>query len=229
MLSIDVAFAGKAPRRSGVAIVVDVLRASSTIVAALEAGYRTVLCTATAERARELNGPGRRLAGERNCLAIDGFDRGNSPVFSEPAGEARELVLSTTNGTPALLSAVSRADVVLVGALLNLRSLVEAIPAGSELTVICAGTGGRFALEDAYAAGRIVAQMAGPRSDAARAAERLADTYADSFEPLAESADAAALRATGQAGDIAFCARESVASIVPVATAGPDGVTRVTA
>ncbi len=233
--SIDVAFTGEAARRTQVAVVVDVLRATSTIVAALEAGYRNVLCTATAQQARELAGYGRRLAGERGCVAIEGFDRGNSPIFSDtPDGRrapdgADELVLCTTNGTPALLSAVSCADEVLVGSLLNLEPLVEALPADRELTVICAGTDGRFALEDAYAAGRIVERLRGPRSDAARAAERLANSYADSVAPLEESTSAAALRATGQTRDIAFCARESVTSIVPRAIAGPDGVAVVSA
>ena len=227
--SIDVAFAGEAPRRTQVAVVVDVLRASSTIVAALEAGYRRVLCTATAQRARELAGPGRRLAGERGCRAIEGFDRGNSPVFTDPPDEAEELVLCTTNGTPALLSAVSCADEVLVGSLLNLRALVESIPANRDLTVICAGTGGRFALEDAYVAGRIVGPLEGPRSDAARAAERLAGSYASPLAPLAESTGAAALRATDQAADIAACARESVSTLVPRAHAGEAGVAVVSA
>jgi 2-phosphosulfolactate phosphatase len=229
MLSIDVAFAGEAPHRTHVAVVVDVLRATSTIVAAFEAGYRSVLCTATAQRARELAGPGRRLAGERGCLAIEGFDRGNSPIFSGTPEGAEELVLCTTNGTPALLSAVSCADEVLVGSLLNLRALVESIPANRELTVICAGTGGRLALEDAYAAGRIVGPLRGPRSDAARAAERLVDTYAGPLAALAESASAAALRATDQAPDIAFCARESVTTVVPRAKARANGVAVVSA
>ena len=229
MRSIDVAFAGEAPRRTEVAVVVDVLRASSTIVAALEAGYRRVLCTATAQRARELAGPGRRLAGERGCRAIQGFDRGNSPVFADPPDEAEELVLCTTNGTPALLSAVSCADDVLVGSLLNLRALVESIPPNTELTVICAGTGGGFALEDAYAAGRIVGPLEGPRSDAARAAERLAGSYASPLAALAEGAGAAALRATDQADDIAACAHESVSTLIPRAHAGEDGVAVVSA
>jgi phosphosulfolactate phosphohydrolase-like enzyme len=107
------------------------------------------------------------------------------------------------NGTPALLRAVSQAEEVLVGSLLNLDAVVDAIPAERELTVICSGTDGRFALEDAYAAGRIVERLAGPRSDAARGAERLAAGYPDSGAALAESADAAVLRATGQARDIA--------------------------
>jgi 2-phosphosulfolactate phosphatase len=227
--SIDVAFTPEAALPTQVAVVVDVLRASSTIVAALEAGYRNVLCTATVERARELAGPGRRLAGERGCLAIEGFDRGNSPVFADDRDGAEELVLCTTNGTPALLGALCCAAEVLVGSLLNLGAVIDAIPVHREVTVICSGTDGRFALEDAYAAGRIVERLPGPRSDAARAAERLAAAYVDPRAALAESADAAALRATGQASDIAFCARESVSGLVPRAVAGADGIAAVSA
>jgi 2-phosphosulfolactate phosphatase len=226
--SIDVAFTPQMARPTQVAVVVDVLRASSTIVAALEAGYRSVLCTGTEERARELAGPSRRLAGERGCVAIEGFDRGNSPVF-DGRDSAQELVLCTTNGTPALLRALSRAREVLVGSLLNLEALVDAIPVDRAVTVICSGTDGRFALEDTYAAGRIVARLAGPRSDAARAAERLAEAYPDPGEALAESAGAAALRATGQASDIAFCARESVSALVPRAVAGRGDIAVVSA
>jgi 2-phosphosulfolactate phosphatase len=229
LASVDVAFTPEPARPTQVAVVVDVLRATSTIVAALDAGYRRVLCTRTADRARELAGPGRTLAGERGCLAIEGFDRGNSPRFPDDHDGASELVLCTTNGTPALLSALSCADEVLVGSLLNLGAVVDAIPAGREVTVICSGTDGRFALEDAYAAGRIVELLRGPRSDAARAAERLAASYSDPRTPLAESADATVLRATGQSGDIGFCAREGVSSLVPRAVARPGAVAVVSA
>ncbi|MDQ3644584.1 MAG: 2-phosphosulfolactate phosphatase, partial [Actinomycetota bacterium] len=66
-------------RRATVALVVDVLRASSTIVAALAVGFERVLCVGDVEGARRLKGPGRVLAGERKCRPIEGFDYGNSP------------------------------------------------------------------------------------------------------------------------------------------------------
>lgn len=138
-------------------------------------------------------------------------------------------MLCTTNGTPALLRAVSCAGEVLVGSLLNLDAVVDAIAADRELMVICSGTHDRFALEDAYAAGRIVERLSGPRSDAARAAERLAAGYADPRTPLAQSAGGALLRATGQASDIDFCARESVSAIVPRSVAGRSGIAVVSA
>jgi len=212
--AIDVAFTAAEIRPTGVAVVVDVLRATSTIVTALGIGYSRVLCTGSADEARRLRAPGRLLAGEHECRPIEGFDYGNSPgALDEARGE--ELVLCTTNGTPAILSALSTAGEVLLGALLNLEALIERIPSGEDVTIVCAGTGGRFALEDAYAAGRMVTRLEGEWTDAARAAERIASAYDQAYEPLAQSADAAVLRATDQAADIEFCAQESVSALVP--------------
>lgn len=221
--SIDVAFTATELARTQVAVVVDVLRASSTLVAALAAGYERLLCVDSIEAAWGLRSPGRTLAGERGCRRIEGFDLGNSPgeIAPVPGGE---LVLCTTNGTPAIVAAAARADQVLVGSLLNLEALAAAIPRGVDVTVVCAGTDGRFALEDAYAAGRIVALLAGARSDAALAAERLAGAYGSPLIPLAESADAAVLRSTGLEADINFCAQESVLPAVPVVRSVRDGI-----
>jgi len=221
--SIDVAFIPTELTRTQVAIVVDVLRASSTVVAALAAGYERVLCVDSVEAAWSLRSPGRALAGERGCRRIEGFDFGNSPGEIAPVSGG-ELVLCTTNGTPAIVAAAARADQVLVGSLLNLDALAAAIPGGVDVTVVCAGTDGRFALEDAYAAGRIVARLEGARSDAALAAERLAGAYGSPLVPLADSADAAVLKSTGQEADISYCAQESVLAGVPVVQSVRDGV-----
>jgi len=114
-----------------------------------------------------------------------------------------------------------------VGSLVNLDALIEAIASSSRVTVVCSGTNGRVALEDLYAAGRIVARLSGERTDAARAAERLAGAYQDAYQPLVESADAAVLRETDQEDDIAFCARESVLDLVPHVTEVSEGVATV--
>ncbi len=224
--AIDVAFLPTEVRPAELAIVVDVLRASTTIVAALAAGFPRVLCVEEVERAEQLRGAGRALAGERECRPIPGFDYGNSPGALD-AGDGRELVLTTTNGSPAILAAAAEADQVLVGALVNLDALIEAIGSASRVTVVCSGTNGRVALEDLYAAGRIVARASGERTDAARAVERLASVYGDAYAPLAESADAGVLKETGQEEDIAFCARESVFDLVPYVTGVSDGVASI--
>jgi len=210
---IDVAFtpAGIVPAR--VAVVIDVLRASSSIAQALAGGYRRVLCSASLAEAARLRGPGRVLAGERGCVAPPGFDLGNSPsAFRSPRGD--ELVLTTTNGTPALLEAATKADEVLIGCLLNLRALVAHID-GPDVLLVCAGTHGRPALEDVYLAGRIAGALDGDRTDAARVAEAVAVSYREPREALAASADAEALRLVGLASDVEWCARESVLDVVP--------------
>jgi 2-phosphosulfolactate phosphatase len=226
--AIDVAFTPGEVAPAQVAVVIDVLRASSTIVTALSRGYSRVLCCDGVERAEGLRGPERVLAGERECRPVPGFDCGNSPGALEP-GEGRELVLSTTNGTPAILAALDAADEVLIGALLNLDAVLEAISPEADVALVCSGTDGRFALEDAYAAGRLVARLGGARTDAARGAECIAHAYPDSTAPLADSADAGVLRETGQADDIAFCARESVLDTAPRAKFESEGVAAVAA
>jgi len=211
-----------------VAIVVDVLRATSTIVAALGGGFSMVRCVGSVDEACALREPGRLLAGEQDTEPVEGFDLGNSPA-EVGGGEGRELVLSTTNGTPAIVSSVEAADRVLIGALLNLDALIAAIPPGASVTVVCAGTDSRFSLEDAYTAGRIVAALPGERTDAALAAERLASAYPDSLAALGESAHAQILRDKGHEEDIEVCARESAFDVVPRVSEVTDGVAVVSA
>ena len=108
-------------------IVIDVLRATSTICQALAGGYERVICVGEIEDARALAGPGVALAGERHNVKIEGFDYGNSPrEFAGEAHEAKTLVLTTTNGTKALLAAAERCETVLVASLLNLGAVAAA-------------------------------------------------------------------------------------------------------
>jgi len=218
-IQLDVAFLPSDLEETDVAVVVDVLRATSTITQALASGYRAVHCAPSIEAARELSAPGRLLAGEQHCLPVPGFDLGNSPA-ALARGEVggTELVLATTNGTPAIVAAAQRAELVLMGCLLNLDALLAAIPSGVSVTVVCSGTDGRFALEDAYVAGRIVGRLAGEPSDAARAAICVAGAYPGAIGPLTDSADGQKLQSTGQEADIAWCAQESVLDLVPRVT-----------
>lgn len=213
-MRVHVAFTPAETVRAPVAVVVDVLRATSTIVQALASGYRRVLCCAEIDEARELRkrlGEG-VLAGERLAQAIPGFDLGNSPAeFVEPRGET--LILTTTNGTRAIVAAAAGAETVLIGSLLNLAAVdAAARDAGAEVEVVCAGVDGRFTLDDAYCAGRIAALLGGERSDAAEAAVRLAGSFASAEEGL-RAAENPRHEALGD--DLAWCARESVLAVVP--------------
>src|SRR5262249_27675105 len=138
-----------------VAIVIDILRATSTMTQALAAGYRRVLCCAEIDEARSLADASAKLAGERQLERIDGFDFGNSPaeVSGEPAAEP--LILTTTNGTRLLVAAAERYSTVLVGSLLNLDAVAAAARGhGEEVAILCAGVLGELAIDDAYTAGR---------------------------------------------------------------------------
>jgi 2-phosphosulfolactate phosphatase len=214
---VTVAFTPAEAASAPVGVVVDVLRATSTISQALASGYRRVLCCAEVEEARAFAGDGVVLGGERRALKIPGFDLGNSPgeFAGEPAGET--VVLTTTNGTRLLLEAAVRCDVVLVGSLLNLDAVVEAATeSGADgVAVLCAGVAGEFALDDAYVAGRIAEALDGEETDSAAAAIRLARTFTSSEEGLGASKSAANLRRAGLDRDIAWCARESVLDVVP--------------
>jgi 2-phosphosulfolactate phosphatase len=219
-MRVHVAFTPAEAERAPTAIVVDVLRATSTIAQALASGYRRVLCCAEVEEALELRarlGDG-VLAGERKAVAIPGFDLGNSPrEFTEPLGET--LVFTTTNGTRAILSAAAAAETVLVGSLLNLDAVAAAARDGKDVEVVCAGLEGRFTIDDAYCAGRIAELLGGERSDAAEAAVRLARSFGSAQEGLSASENPEHARL---ADDIAWCAQESVLDVVP-RLAGRDG------
>jgi 2-phosphosulfolactate phosphatase len=214
---VRVAFTPAEALAAPVGIVVDVLRATSTISQALAAGYSRVLCCAEVEEARALAGDGVVLGGERRAVRIPGFDFGNSPreFAGEPAGET--LVLTTTNGTRLLLAAASRCREVLVGSLLNLGAVVRAARASGagEVGVMCAGVAGEFALDDGYVAGRIAEALGGKGTDSSEAAARLARTFSSAEQALSASKSAANLRRAGLEEDVVWCAREAVLDVVP--------------
>jgi 2-phosphosulfolactate phosphatase len=195
-------------------IVVDVLRATSTIVQALHSGYEAVYCCAEIEEAKALEGElgDAVLGGERDGDPIPGFDLGNSPrEFLEP--RARALVLTTTNGTRAIVAAVADCELILVGSLLNLEAVAAAAAAlGGDVEVVCAGVQGRYSPDDAYCAGRIVELLDCERSESAEEAVRVTRSFAGAEEAFR------AARAVGQPvseEDLLWCARESVIAAVP--------------
>jgi 2-phosphosulfolactate phosphatase len=224
---IHVAFTPDEAAAAPVAVVVDVLRATSTIPQALASGYRRVLCCAEIEEARRLRGEieGSLVGGEREAVRIDGFDVGASPrEFLEPRADT--LILSTTNGTRTILRAAERCEVVLLGSLLNLGAVGDELrERGEDAVVVCAGFKGAFALDDAYCAGRIVALLEAERSDAAIAAELVARSFSDAHTALL----ARTYGPPGLEEDILFCSRESVLPVVPRLAGVTDGAAEIVA
>jgi 2-phosphosulfolactate phosphatase len=224
---IDVAFLGTDVRPVATAVVIDVLRATSTITLALASGYERVLVAGSIDEARALRTPERTLAGEVGCARAPGFDLGNSPEETvEPRGS--ELVLATTNGAPAIVASAKIADEVLVASLLNFGAVAEQI-GGGDVLLVCAGTDGRVSIEDVYLAGRLSAALGGPRSDAAHVAEAVAAAYPTPLEALEASAGAVGLRREDLESDIVFCAQESILDTVPRLAETVEGVAVITA
>ena len=212
-MRVHVAFVPSEAASAPIGIVVDVLRATSTIAQALATGYGRVLCVPELEQARALRAglPDSIVGGERDAVRIEGFDVGASPrEFLERRAET--LILSTTNGTRSIVTAAERCEEVLLGSLLNLAALTEAArEREKDVAIVCAGYEGAFALDDAYCAGRIVRLLDGDRTDAAVAAETLAGAYATPLDGL----NARTYGPPGLEEDIAFCAQESVLGVVP--------------
>src|SRR5690348_14523181 len=204
-MRVHVAFTPGEQTPAPVGIVVDVLRATSTICQALASGYGRVLCCSEVEEARALaesEGPA-KLAGERRLEPIEGFDYGNSPGELEREPAAETLVLSTTNGTRLLVAAAERFERVYVGSLLNLDAVAAAArESGEDVAVLCEGVLGELALDDAYCAGRIADALGGELADSARAAILLAQSFPNAVEGLGASRSAAYVRRVGPAAEV---------------------------
>jgi 2-phosphosulfolactate phosphatase len=210
----DVAFTPAEAGPAHVAVVVDVMRATSTIAQALASGYRRVLCCREIEEARTLReelGDGAVVGGERNAALIRGFDLGASPrEYLQPRAET--AILTTTNGTRTILAAAANAEVVLLGSLLNLDAVVAAArAAGEDVTVVCAGYEGAFAIDDAYCAGRIVELLGGDRTDAAVASAALARAFPTAWEGVT----ARTYGPPGLEEDLRWCTQENTLTVVP--------------
>ena len=223
-----------APERGGgrrsLAIVVDVLRATSAMVTALSAGAGAVRTFGSVDAARadaDARRPRPLLGGERKCRRIDGFDRGNSPGEYERGVEGREINVTTTNGTRAV-EAAGPFDELWLAAWLNVTAVVDAADGAEiDVTVVASGTDGAVTAEDVHLAGEIVRRL--HRSDdhitdAARLAVAWSDrcgstrtglTPAALTQALADTAGGRNLIAAGFADDLERVADIDRYDVVP--------------
>jgi 2-phosphosulfolactate phosphatase len=148
-------------------VVIDVLRATTTITTALAAGAAPVIPCGELDDARRIREEfaaqrlsiAALLGGERGGLPIEGFDLGNSPAEYTPARvEGRTIAFTTTNGTQAMLHC-RQASQVLLGAFVNLQAVVARVRNAENLHIVCAGTQGEITREDVLAAGAIVHRL----------------------------------------------------------------------
>lgn len=195
-------------------VVIDVIRATTTMVEALANGARAIYPVASTEEAVKLaQSLGREdtlLCGERRGVKVEGFDLGNSPgEYTSAVVKDKRLVMSTTNGTVALAEA-AEAKRVLACSLTNLTAVADAVRGEDSLVVLCAGRQNRFSLDDALCAGHLLQKLDGEgeleMNDGARAASALAAAMEPTRALLAGTAAGEALDAIGLAGDLDVCA-----------------------
>ena len=208
------------------AVVIDVVRATTSIVEALANGAGGIYPTESTEDAVRLaQSLGREdtiLVGERKGVKVEGFDLGNSPAeFTAEAVSGKKLVMSTTNGTRAL-SAVSEAGRLLVGAFTNLGAIASVLADDTSIMIVCAGRNGDFAIDDALCAGHLIrritedAASAPMLNDASRAAVVLAKSRKPSRAFFRQTEAGQAISDIGLASDLDVCGDVDRHDIVPV-------------
>jgi len=213
-------------------VVVDILRATTTIAVALANGAKAVLPAGTTEEAMRIAQNLERdaviLAGERKSERIQGFALGNSPAeFSPDAVGGKTIVMSTTNGTAAFATTQGAREVIACAAV-NFSAVVErcraALAEHGDLVILCAGSERRFALEDAFAAGRLIKVLlpeGGAKgvtiNDAAVASLELARHFGERWgRALKASVHGRELVELGFRADLDACAAQDTHPVLPL-------------
>ena len=227
MMRLDVAFLPPARVPSCVAVF-DVLRMTTTACALFDAGVSALTVVADPDAARAVAAErGALLLGERQGVALPGFDGGNSPLeVASLAPRGREAVQCTTNGSRAV-EAAAAAEGVFLGAVVNASALAEALLAAApdEVLLVCAGTEGRPSLDDVVGAACTARALALRHeqielSDTAHMALRLLEGPGDLRALLGRAAHARFLERIGFGDDVTYAAGLDALGAVPWRTAG---------
>lgn len=213
-------------------IVIDVLRATSTMVTALANGCQSIIPVLSPEDALEkrLTLPGSLLGGERGVLLIEGFDLGNSPFDYVPEKVGgKKIIITTTNGTRAIRDA-SAAPKIWMASFLNMQSIVLAALRQFEnsdklqgIVVFCAGTEERFDLPDTLCAGMLIDGLGtnvtlNDLGEAARMLYRSSENYL--VDKIRDSVHGKKLISLGFERDVVYCSTPNVLPIIPVLEEG---------
>ena len=204
-----------------VAVVVDVLRATSSMVTAFAHGIQKIIPVSSLDDCLAQKQPGYLTAAERDGRQAEGFDMGNSPFSYMGAHiKGKTLIMTTTNGTSAIRLSVA-ADVVITGAFLNVGKVASFVEAtGKDVIVVCAGWKGNFNLEDTLFAGALAHKLQNafkPENDATLAAFHLYETaQPDLPQFLSKASHVQRLQNLNITKDIQFCLQQDVYDLVPV-------------
>ena len=203
-------------------VVIDVLRATSSIVTAIENGAKEITPIGSVEFALKASGSKVLLGGERNTNKIEGFNLGNSPFeYSRENVENKSIIFFTTNGSKAIVKAKFSENLFLCS-FRNIKAVAEKLSnINKDITILCAGSEGMFCLEDTVCAGKLIDQISKQNndieiSDAGKASKVLSDTYgSDLKKMLTESEHGKKLIDNGYHEDIVFCSELNTSDVVP--------------
>lgn len=203
-------------------IVIDVLRASSTIITAFANGAKAIYPLADIETAEEKARSGALVGAERNVLRCDFATFGNDPAEYTPEKVGgQEIYFTTTNGTKTIRRCLDLGHEVVIGGFVNIDAVVRACE-GRDVLCVCAGWQGKFCLEDAFFAGAVVQRLAHSHtigSDAGRMMAELWDLHkGHSFDYIKGSDHFARMARVGKEGAVPYCLTEGIIKIVPTAS-----------
>jgi len=205
-----------------IVVVIDILRATTSIVYGIDNGATAIIPVAQVEDCLNYQGKDYLLAAERNGEVVAGYDFGNSPFsYTQEKVAGKTIVLTTTNGTKALHLARSRASQVVIGSFLNLKSLCDWLKTQQkDVLLLCAGWKDQFNLEDTLFAGAVVSQLRNNFihfDDSSVAAE---DLYAlakgDLRKYLHKSSHSQRLADLNIEEDVQFCLQVDICEAIPV-------------
>ncbi|HYW35723.1 MAG TPA: 2-phosphosulfolactate phosphatase [Balneolaceae bacterium] len=217
--------------RNKTVVIIDVLRASTTMVTAIENGAKGIIPVENMDAAgrisQSLDSPQYLLCGEKDGKKIEGYHLGNSPLeYTRETVEGKTIILNTTNGTKAVKKAVA-ADELIIGSFLNLDQVVKKLSSvEQDIALVCAGWRGRLSLEDMLCAGNIVYDLLGgtlpPQAkDVVGITFGLFEKFGDDIEGIIEQSDhARRLREIMDRQDITYSCKMNITDVLPVLNDG---------
>ncbi|MBI9071722.1 MAG: 2-phosphosulfolactate phosphatase [Melioribacteraceae bacterium] len=212
-------------------VVIDVLRATTTIVTALQNGAREVVPVGSVDFAMKISGSAAGgqtlLCGERNITMIEGFSLGNSPLeYDEETIKGKTIVFFTTNGSKSIVKA-KFSENLLIASFINMNAIVNhLVELGNDVEILCSGSEGKFCIEDTACAGKIISEIKSRvheviLTDSGRASELIYDSFGKNLDEMLLNCDhGKKLQEKGFADDIKYCSQLSISDIVPYYDAG---------
>ncbi|WP_027632491.1 2-phosphosulfolactate phosphatase family protein [Clostridium hydrogeniformans] len=210
-------------------VVIDILRATSVIVTALNNGAKEVIPFLTVEEAKEYTKENREefiLGGERRAVKIEGFDFSNSPLeYTEELVKGKTVVMTTTNGTRTIKSC-EKGKHLLIGAMINAKAVVEkAKTLGEDVVFVNSGTYGEFSMDDFICAGYMISSLENiiddiELSDIAYTSKHIYESHKDIKSFIEKARHYNVIKSLNLLGDLEYCMKKDTSDIVPMVKNG---------